>query len=610
MHLLTGYRKPVLALAASPDGSRLYTAAEGQTLVWEWDVGERQVLRKLRSPHTAGIAALACSPDGTHLASVSDHHDAVLWVLRDLEQTQLRMPQSTAHVRRPALAFRPDSLQIAAPVMAQNNRYGFQTWDVPDGKAGLSVRDHSAVVLHLAYSHDGARLATVSEDGTARLWDMNTGTQALTLRHQAAPTRVSFRSDRLALACASGWAVCVWDLATGTLEGTFKVHKGRVNGLAYSPDGQFLASAATDGCVVLRDARTLEQIGLRNIEIGKLSSLLWLPGHRLVVGGDGRIAICELDDLRVQQQARTRARQEPLSLAGHTKVVQTLAYSPDGRSLASAAASDLRLWDLSGGAGQARPSPTFAPRYVYGFMWSSWSPAGLLTVQEHDSLCFYDLTGQIQRQLPLPRTARCLAWSPSGLLLCRREAAGCTRLHLRVALVHPETGDEVASASFDTTRGGGLTYAKMTGPDHGTAYLGTSEGEIYHWSPPAGTVESVGIQGTQLAGLALSPDWRWLATAGGHAVYLWPAQPGESGRPRELRHPHTVTGLAFCPDGRLVTSCFDRGIRLWDVGSGQEMQSWDLGMGRIYSLAVSPDGMTCAAGVQKGSRIVLLDIPD
>jgi WD40 repeat protein len=71
-----------------------------------------------------------------------------------------------------------------------------------------------------------------------------------------------------------------------------------------------------------------------------------------------------------------------------------------------------------------------------------------------------------------------------------------------------------------------------------------------------------------------------------------------------------VTGLACVPGGRLLTSCYDGLVRLWDLSGGAELVSLDLGMGRVYSLAVSPDHMTFAAGVHKQSRIVLMDLPE
>ncbi len=60
----------------------------------------------------------------------------------------------------------------------------------------------------------------------------------------------------------------------------------------------------------------------------------------------------------------------------------------------------------------------------------------------------------------------------------------------------------------------------------------------------------------------------------------------------------------------MLTSCYDGLVRLWDLSGGMELFGLDLGMGRVYSLAVAPDSMTFAAGVAKQSRIVLMDLPE
>ena len=77
-----------------------------------------------------------------------------------------------------------------------------------------------------------------------------------------------------------------------------------------------------------------------------------------------------------------------------------------------------------------------------------------------------------------------------------------------------------------------------------------------------------------------------------------------------LAHPLTCSAAAFLPNGRLLTSCYDGVVRVWDLSGGTQMQALDLGMGKIYSLAVSPDHMTFAAGVHRKNRVVLMDVPE
>lgn len=66
MRLLSGYAKPVIALAVTPDGSRLFSAAQGQSMIWEWDVASAQVVRKIEHTFATrnSVRSLPVSPAG------------------------------------------------------------------------------------------------------------------------------------------------------------------------------------------------------------------------------------------------------------------------------------------------------------------------------------------------------------------------------------------------------------------------------------------------------------------------------------------------------------------------------------------------------------------
>jgi hypothetical protein len=146
------------------------------------------------------------------------------------------------------------------------------------------------------------------------------------------------------------------------------------------------------------------------------------------------------------------------------------------------------------------------------------------------------------------------------------------------------------------------------GEDDRHLYFAIDEYTVARWTP--GTGETVGSceQPSIIQQLAISPDEQLLATAGGNGARIWRLSDGK--KLLELKHQLACTGVEFLPNNRLLTSCNDGLVRVWDLSGGAELHAFDLGMGKVTCLAVAPDHMTFAAGVEKKNRIVLMDVPE
>lgn len=106
--------------------------------------------------------------------------------------------------------------------------------------------------------------------------------------------------------------------------------------------------------------------------------------------------------------------------------------------------------------------------------------------------------------------------------------------------------------------------------------------------------------------IAFSPDGGTLAVANAKAVLLLP--PNLSAPRNTLAHPKQVNAIAFTPDGRRVlTTCTDKLVRVWDASTGQLVVSYDWNVGVTNAVAVAPDGLTAAVSGQSG-RVVLFDL--
>jgi WD40 repeat protein len=269
------------------------------------------------------------------------------------------------------------------------------------------LRGHTDAVRCLAYAPDGAALASGSDDGTVRLWDLAVGWGALTLSDDRL-TEVevlAFVPGRRALVAGTAdGSLPRWDLGT---EATDRVaaHTGGVRCLAWDPDGKTLATAGWDGRVRLWDGRTLSPGSELKVGPPATAALTFVPGSGLLMLGGDDGAVRLVDWLRLRETASFPGRSPVLRLAG----------SPDGRLLAVGdSAGGVRLWDLDAGAERAvLRGHTWA---VYGL---TFSPDGtlLLSGGADGTVYLWDVPGQRARGHFRwhARWVTCVAFAPDGM---------------------------------------------------------------------------------------------------------------------------------------------------------------------------------------------------
>jgi dipeptidyl aminopeptidase/acylaminoacyl peptidase len=185
----------------------------------------------------------------------------------------------------------------------------------------------------VCWSPDGTRLATVSEDGTAKVRDARDGRQLLQLNgHRSAVTAVAWSPDskRLATASADGTAI-VWDLARERVLATLRGHTSAISVVTWSPDGHRLASSCAGyglewqeqvGEVKIWDAADGREMLTLKGHRGNVHSVSWSPdGKRLATGSeDGTVRVWDASGGR--------------ELLAYTSMVTSVSWSPDGKRLA------------------------------------------------------------------------------------------------------------------------------------------------------------------------------------------------------------------------------------------------------------------------------------
>ncbi|WP_395737345.1 protein kinase domain-containing protein [Prosthecobacter sp.] len=499
----------------------------------------------------SGAANAELSPDGTLVSTLLA--DGSIAIRRASDGALLHTLSSNCGLNFQA-RFSPDGRRL----VAASKDSSIRIFDVSSGRMEATLQGHGDYVKTVRWSPDGTRLVSASRDKTARIWEAGSGTMLRVLSgHEGEVLDARFSPDgKLVVTVSMDKTARLWDALTGELRTELKGHASFVGGAKFSPNGAFVLTMSGMPCVW----STLTGEKLATLPgNGGSDSAAFSPDSRRLVMAHGTYALKFFE---------LPAFKETMTIAGHSKVITSVRFSPDGSSILTGAID-----------GTAR-------------VWESSTGAPLAVLRGHDSVTLAEY-GSDGEKIVTSGGGSVRIWQATRPMPAN-SLSDISTVGANAAMFSRD-GSHIITASRN-----GKARIWDTQTLQQTALLDGSSGWV------GGRMEvgdGMGLGGN--GGADFSADGKWVVTAAdGPTARIWDSTSGQV-KWTLAGHSDKIASVSFSPDGgRVITASSDSTATIWDASTGAQIAALRGHEGKIRNACFSADGSKIVtASTDKTARV-------